>query len=177
MTPDVTLDSSRPGEDEMLLLKNIYLTSFPPDERRPWEDVVCPGDNPQLLTVRADGGCAVGLLTYWDFGNVVYIEHFAVTAEMRSKGLGEMALQSFITSVAPRPVVLEAEPPAADNPFAVRRLEFYLRNGFDILTRDYIQPPYTATSKPVPLYLLSTAPDVSASNLIATLYHRVYSIL
>ena len=57
--------------------------------------------------------------------------------------------------VAPLPILLEVEDPA-DGEWERRRVEFYRRNGFHLLSIPYLQPPYRKGDAPLPLCLMST---------------------
>ncbi len=158
-------------------IKHIYFDSFPIDERRPWGDwvrhITAPTD-----TIFVDGvfdeNNLVGFITSWQFDKFAYIEHFAIDARLRCGGMGRLALQKFLDSVA-TPVLLEVEPPES-SPLAQRRLNFYKRLGFEVISTDYVQPPYTQELPSVPLYLMSTAPlDVQMATI--TLHQKVYGAI
>ncbi len=50
------------------------------------------------------------------------------------------------------PVVLEVEMP--NNPTAIRRIHFYERLGFSVLSHKYAQPPYEGDSFLLPMQLM-----------------------
>ena len=79
-------------------LEAIYLESFPPEERRPFADIFS-GRNPLKALAIHDGGRAVGLLTYWDFADFCYIEHFATSPAVRGRGIGSEALERFMSYI------------------------------------------------------------------------------
>ena len=95
----------------------------------------------------------VGLLYWWQFNDFRYIEHFAVSQELRGRRIGERALQFFV-SQSLLPVLLEVECPEERNPFALRRIAFYERNGFRVVNRPYRQPPYHAGEDWLPMRLM-----------------------
>jgi len=156
-------------------LEAVYLHSFPPEERRPWEQIVCPENagGPVLLAIDDGSGVCAGLLTFWEFDAFVYIEHFAVSPALRGTGVGSRAIECFIASRT-KPVVLEVEPENVSDPMTLRRISFYRRHGLEILDYDYVQPPYGAGLPPVPLRLMSTDSSIDASAVAAALYRRVY---
>lgn len=159
---------------DLAIIKDIYFTSFPEAERRPWEQIVKPSKKgePELYAV-ISGSSLAGMATLWHFDSFVYIEHLAVGGNRRNSGLGTSALQNIIELAGDKPVVIEVEPPCSDDPMTARRIAFYRRNGFEIIDRGYIQPPYSAGLPEVNLYLMSTTPFPS---LVATqtLHSRVY---
>lgn len=72
----------------------------------------------------------------WDFGDFVFVEHFAVADIMRGKGFGSEILKNFCRDVQ-RPVVLEVELPNTAE--AIRRI-VYERHGFNVVSQTYMQP-------------------------------------
>lgn len=151
--------------------EQLYLDSFPPEERRPWTDIA-DGHGPELHMIFADGDFA-GFVTTWDLGTWTYIEHFAIMPERRGGGIGALVLTA-LKNMDSRPLLLEAEPSCESNPMATRRIEFYRRNGFHLLDYNYIQPPYTAGLPPVPLRLMCTDADADARAAENALHTRVY---
>ena len=124
----------------------LYTSAFPADERRDFSEFVallkdesvpfsvmcaCDGDDENRM---------LAFITFWNFGKVDYLEHFAVIPQMRGKGIGHEVFCHFLGDVA-SDIVLEVEPPTT--PIAERCVKFYesmglkLWNGFH-----YVQPPY-----------------------------------
>lgn len=163
--------------EEMKYLSAIYHEAFPPEERRPWSDLIERGDgySPALLGVY-DGDQLIGMLTFWRMTDFVYIEHFVIDPALRNRGAGGEALQKFLKSVSPLPVVLEAEPPVHEGDLAWRRLEFYRRHGFEVIDETYIQPPYLAGLPSVPLYLLATVRPSMLEKVVQQIHTRVYLV-
>lgn len=171
-TRRLELDSALPSADEADRLRDIYLDSFPEEERRDWSDIM-NNEQPHLFTIRVDGE-AKGLLTWWDFDDFVYIEHFAVHPDNRGQGIGEEVLEQFDEIAGDRPIILEAEPETSGEQ-AQRRLHFYDRNGYRILHRDYVQPPYRKGLPSVPLYLMQKHGDpLDVGKVTRTLHREVY---
>lgn len=148
--------------DLLSRLMRLYEDAFPPEERRPVEQML-PSDPEFKLYAIGEHG----LLTAWEFPEVTYIEHFAVFPESRGQGIGSKALAELKGSV-----ILEVEPHEAGIE-AAKRIAFYERNGFRLLDRDYVQPSYGHGLPPVALKLmLRGTTDVDrAVNLI---HEKVY---
>lgn len=161
---------------ELNKLEHIYLEAFPPEERRPWEQIAATHSD-SLLRLHAIfcNGDAVGLITTWDFGTFVYVEHLAVDISCRGGGIGAAVLTCMKAGTAGRPLVLEVEPPCELQPDTVRRVNFYKRNGFHMLPHDYVQPPYSAGLPEVELRLMSTDPEMPPEPLISLLHSKVYN--
>ena len=128
-----------------------------------------------LLT---DDGSPVGLLTYWDFTDFVYIEHLAIHESMRNGGYGGRALDLFIRQ-AGRPVVLEVEMPRIKGDITHRRIAFYRRHGLSLRKMAYRQPPYREGDEWLPMKLMSNGGMKwlkMADMVCDTLYREVYGV-
>jgi ribosomal protein S18 acetylase RimI-like enzyme len=115
----------------------------------------------------------IGLLTTWTFDSFTYIEHFALSPEVRGRGYGSEALAMLIARTE-QPLILEAEPPTDE--LTRRRIGFYERSGFTLYDYPYVQPAYTADSQPVPLCLMGTldTQDIMLDQVSRTLHREVY---
>lgn len=158
--------------DDLSIARNIYLSSFPPEERRDW-DLIVNEDNPELSGIYEENAL-VGLVTLWHFEDFIYVEHFAVDSSMRSKGTGAAVLS--LLAGEPLPLLLEIEPPHS-SPDAERRLKFYSRNGFTTISTTYIQPPYKPGLPEVPLHLMSTSAELDPEKAAETLHRHVYKAI
>lgn len=167
LTTDITAD-------DLTFIRDLYFNSFPPEERRPWENVANPADNkrPELFAVIADGRLA-GMVTLWTFDRFAYVEHLAIDPALRGGGIGSAAMRVLIEKVGKKPVVLEIEPPVAERPETIRRRDFYRALGFDTIDTRYIQPPYTPKLPPVHLHVLATT-ILPAGSTARTLHTEVY---
>lgn len=116
-----------------------------------------------------------GLINSWHFDDFNYLEHLATMPALRGSGIGATTLYSLLNGFD-KPWVLEVERPSADSPMAARRIAFYERNGFSLLDYDYIQPPYAPGLPEVPLYLMSSDPDIDPAAVAAVLHREVYGV-
>ncbi len=151
--------------------------SFPPDEYRDSEKQKALFQN-KLYTAYGllEGNQLQALLALWNFGHVIYIEHFAVTEASRNCGLGSRILETMKT-MADCPLCLEVELP--DNDMARRRIAFYERNGFTYNDYPYIQPAYSPEKATVPLRFMTTGGGISAARFAeikACIYREVYNV-
>ncbi|MBN2765804.1 MAG: GNAT family N-acetyltransferase [Paludibacteraceae bacterium] len=154
----------------------LYHSAFPAKERRPWAEIEMLLQNEKRFHIKSieKEGRFCGFISSWSFGSFVYIEHFAVAKDMRSKGCGANILQQ-VCREANMPVVLEVEPPATTD--AIRRIAFYERNGFEVLTGHYMQPPYDGKSFFLPMLLMCNHRQFGQKNyekIRKTLYSEVY---
>ncbi|MHC1774021.1 MAG: GNAT family N-acetyltransferase [Lentimicrobium sp.] len=154
----------------------LYLSAFPPDERREVESLKKLLDNGCFgFHCLISGNDLAGFITIWQFTGFVYVEHFAVFPHLRSSGTGSRAIR-MVTENYNTPVILEIERPVTEQ--AERRLDFYTKNGFRVIKSDYTQPAYGPDKKPVPALLLGNTglnPD-RVQRIVTELYSSVYGI-
>lgn len=189
LLPEVSLDELRRHVDEYNLsfkdvhghsipgnIRELYLNSFPADERRPWEAVakLSTGHSDFHFTLIISRHRTVGFITWWRLDKAVYVEHFAVFPDLRSSGIGSGALDKFCKFHAPSMIILEVEP-ESDGEMARRRINFYKRCHFELHPEiDYIQPPYAPGLKPVRLMLMTYGSGPDLTEVAADIHRRVY---
>ena len=151
----------------------LYESAFPADERRtlhPQSKVLERAA--YHFEVVTDNDAFVGLLLWWHFNDVRYVEHLATLPGLRGKGYGKQVLETFVAE-SDVPVWLEVEPPTDE--MKRRRVGFYQRVGFALNTHHYMQPPYTEGGSPVPLLLMThpiTVTEAAVRDFCRT-YHPV----
>ena len=140
--------------EESEFFKQVYMTSFPEDERREWYDLknIIVQKKQFIPYIIYEEQKMVGIITTWILGEFIYIEHFAVHPEQRSAGIGFRAMENLKQKLR-APIVLEVEKPETE--IAKRRINFYTRLDFKLHERTYIQPAYGEGKKPIELYLMS----------------------
>jgi ribosomal protein S18 acetylase RimI-like enzyme len=159
--------------------EQLLTDSFPCEERRDLDVWRCYTRSKSIfhnMLVR-DADKRVAIITYWHFGFFCYVEHFAVSAALRSRGYGRRILSVLQAQLSPLPIVLEAELPDAE--LSCRRIEFYRRNGFTILPVDYYQPPYRSSDASIPMHLMANA-SLSEEQIAAVrryIYKDVYGVI
>lgn len=157
------------------VMQQLYEASFPPEERREmidWKlfEIVHPAF--RRCAVERDG-TFVGILYFWQFAHMNYIEHFAILPGQRSMGIGSTVLRAFMHQH--NRIVLEVEPPQTQE--AKRRVQFYRNCGLHLCNTPYVQPPYSIDRQSVPLFLMSNRADWlrrNFNNVVATLRREVY---
>ena len=140
--------------EESEFFKQVYMISFPEDERREWNDLknIIVQKKQFIPYIIYEEQKMVGIITTWILGEFIYIEHFAVHPERRSAGIGFRAMENLKQKLR-TPIVLEVEKPETE--IAKRRINFYTRLDFKLHERTYIQPAYGEGKKPIELYLMS----------------------
>jgi len=160
----------------------LYLSSFPPVERRTIIDLIDQinsNDNYTLEIISDDDNNFAGFISMWRFKNFIFIEHFAISSKYRNKGYGKEVL-SYLKDREKLPLVGEIEPPNM-SPMALRRRNFYERQGFQIWDKiEYFQPSFVKEHKDIPLILISlgsVANEEFMQNKVKNiLYRDVYKI-
>ena len=110
-------------------IERIYTESFPPDERRDFSDVIrlLEENDDFFIVLLSDENKAVGFISYWEWNDFSYVEHFAVDSSCRGSGYGATAMTELLKRIN-NPAVLEVEKPLDD--ISQRRIRFYERLGF-----------------------------------------------
>lgn len=126
--------------EDLEIIRDLYFTAFPSEERRSEEDFSRQPNLPgcQVDLVYHDEVYA-GFCIWWQLEGFAFLEHLAVNPEMRGEKTGQKTLNK-LREVVQGPLLLEIEPPLEGD--ALRRLHFYLRNGFYLLDKPYRQPSY-----------------------------------
>lgn len=156
-------------------IQTWYETSFPPDERRQFEDLLqlLPHADMHLCGL-VDRERLIGFIVYWHWPEMLFVEHIAVDPEQRSKQYGQRAISELRRLESPY-VVLEVELP--QDAISRRRIQFYERQGFTLNPFSYAQPPYQAGNPAIPMHLVSIPAILDQeifSNLSQLIKERVY---
>ena len=134
-------------------MEQLLVASFPPEEYRvlsqlrEYTDQVGHFHNNIIIEEHTP----IGLITYWDFEQFYYIEHFAIDPNLRNGGYGKKVLQQLHEQFQ-SPIVLEVEKPTDE--MTQRRIGFYQRHGFVLWENEYQQPPYKSGDEFLPLQLM-----------------------
>ncbi len=132
---------------------DCYEHSFPNAECRSLDDHAAAMSDDRFHCYRYEDECGfVGLLNYWIFGKLIYVEHLAISASRRGSGIGSHLVKQFIEELS-YPVILEIEP--MDDDVTKARWRFYKRLGFCLLRDEHWQPLYHEGDEPLRLRLLS----------------------
>ncbi len=143
----------------------LYESAFPASERRGAEQHAAAMQEAAFHCLHlADAQGFVGLLCYWQWDKLCYVEHLAIVPGRRGLGLGHLALQH-----VPAPSVLEIEPVVDEQ--TARRLRFYESCGFVRLPQPHVQLAFQTGQPDVPLWLLSR-PAMSAQ--MVTGFERLF---
>jgi len=161
---------------EVAFVENLYIESFPLSERRPVEDMMelYKSDSPFEITVTIEDSLLVGFLTYWDLGDFIFAEHFAISPEFRNGGYGRKVMDLFIKDVT-APIILEVELPTTI--LSERRIGFYQRIGFRLWENiQYHQPAYLTEGGVIPMKLM-TYGNLDVEKDLVDIRSKIYSIV
>lgn len=161
-------------EQELASIYRSYCTAFPEDERRSAVSFYQLLQKPEVKFYQLFWFNEwIGYALFWQLSDFYFLEHFEIFPEYRGKQLGSLVLDYFKNQLGC--IVLESESSHL-NDTAKRRIEFYKRNGFMILTQDYIQPAYDCSKSSVPLFLLSNQPLDHLRDKISAIHSVVYQV-
>lgn len=173
----ITLQRITTADRELYaFLEGLMTRSFPSDEYRDLDELRDFTDHrPHFYNnVVLNDGTPIGLLSYWDFDDFYYAEHFAIEPTQRNGGYGKVVLQH-LCQLLDKPIVLEVEEP--DEEMARRRIGFYQRNGFVLWDNEYRQPPYKPGDPCLPMRLMVYGPLDSRKDynrVVRRIYRDVY---
>lgn len=165
-------------EGELWHAEKLYLENFPLPERRETRDwIEYTWNKPEFHNnMIFHGGNIVGFISYWEFPGFVYVEHFAMSEDIRGHGLGGKALDLLLRKYnSEKPIVLEVEMPT--NEVSKRRIDFYRRHGFSLRPEQYFQPPYRKGDETMELKIMVHTPkpaSFSFDTTVSTLKREVY---
>lgn len=156
MTQPFSLTLLKEKPEHTAAAVKLYTDAFPEAERRTPEEWVKQMETETDFHVMAatEGELFEGFISFWLLSGFVYVEHFAVRADIRGKGIGGRMFEELKKQAGGRPVVLEVELP--DNDMARKRIAFYERHGLSIVNRSYRQPPYRRGEKGLSLLIMTT---------------------
>ena len=164
------------NRNEIVFVENLYIESFPISERRSVNAMLDLYENHPAFTISLviKANQYVGFLTYWDLGDFIFAEHFAISPEFRNGGYGGKVMNLFIQNMS-KPIILEVELPATI--LSERRIGFYQRLNFKLWEHiAYQQPPYLKDSNPIPMKLM-TYGNIDLDKDLQDIRDKIYSIV
>lgn len=97
----------------------------------------------------------VGIFAYWNFSNVIFGEHLAISQHVQGMGIGKIAMEHLKAFALrhQKPIVLEIELPC--DTLTKRRETFYKRLDFKSNPHEHFQPCYHPGDEPIEMLILS----------------------
>lgn len=153
----ITIDSSE--HVCYRLFERLYSISFPLFEQRTRSQQEAAFSRPNYhLRGYEENGFFAGFISYWEFNDYMYIEHFAIDPEIRGMGCGSGILRHFIRSTD-KMSLLEIDP--ITDEVSEARLHFYRKCGFYENPYPHVHPPYRNGYDAHPLIVLTTDRTIS----------------
>lgn len=106
----------------------------------------------KILTKYDENKNLIAFMALWDFPELVFIEHLAVSPLCRGGGIGTKFMKEVMEKYN-KQIILEIEPPKND--IAAKRCRFYERLGFSICDFEYYQKPLRENQPKLRLNLMS----------------------
>ena len=151
----------------------LYEESFPESERRKIGQLKRMIENhaPMYFNAIECDGELSGMFVYWDMGDFYYLEHLAVFPEMRNKKIGQQVLD-YVAEHLKGVRLLEVEPP--EDEMTTRRVNYYRRNGYEVLDKTYVQPSYHALEDACPLWIMGSEDSPRLAEQVERIKEEVY---
>lgn len=149
---------------------HLYESSFPINEQRDIESIeqlLSDVNGIYRVKVYLLDHRVVAFITTHEHNALTYIEHLCVAAPLRGSGLGRYIVHE-TTKNRTTPVVLEVDPADTDE-WSVRRIKFYERIGFNMLQREYYQPPYRKGEPSIKLEIMMHG-DLQNEDIVGILH-------
>ena len=151
-----------------------YENTFPEDERRSREQFLDLAENPDVFVfLIKNEDETIGYCVIWELSDFYFLEHFEVFEEFRNQKFGEKILESLQEKF--EKMILETEPDSLSE-IAARRLQFYQRNGFNIIEKNYLQPSYGEGKSSLHLFLMGNFSPENLENSIKEIHEVVYEM-
>ncbi len=149
-----------------------YENTFPEEERRSREQFLNLAENPDAFVfLIKNEDETIGYCVIWELCDFFFLEHFEVFEEFRNQKFGEKILE--ILQEKFEKMILETEPDSLSE-IAARRLQFYQRNGFNVIEKKYLQPSYGEGKSSVNLFLMANFSAENIENSIKEIHKIVY---
>lgn len=150
-----------------------YANTFPEDERRSETQFRKLLNHPKAKVISLlHDATFVGYLILWELSESVFVEHLEIFPQYRNQNLGSTVFKYLFQEYSK--IILESEPEFWHEE-ASRRIKFYLRNGFQVIDNEYIQPAYEPEKNAVALWLLANFQPGKKNVMIEEIYDVVYS--
>lgn len=164
-------------EKDFDLFFNILKNSFPENERRDYlsQKNLLTKNNYRPLVFKENGEI-LAIMATWEFEEFIFIEHLAVDAKLRGKGIGTELIKNYL-SKCKKKVFLEVEPPNCD--VSKKRISFYEKLNFCLNDFSYLQQPLNPNDAPFELKIMSYSNHISEKEFDKykkVIYKEVYNV-
>jgi possible acetyltransferase protein len=164
---------TEPGDPRLERLIPLYEEAFPECERRDIRQLKrLILEKPEMhFNAIECGDVLAGLFIYWDLRDFYYLEHLAVFSQMRNLKVGQQVLD-YIAEHLNGLRLLEVEP--TNDEMTTRRVNYYRRNGYEVLDKTFIQPSYRDDSEAGNLWVMGNHPTDRLQEFIERIKNMIY---
>lgn len=164
-----------PADSALDRLIPLYEESFPEEERREITQLkrLVAGQPAMYFNAIECDGELCGLFVYWKLDGFYYLEHLAVYPAMRNKKIGQQVLD-YVAVHLPGLRLLEVEPTTDE--MTTRRVNYYRRNGYEVLDKTYVQPSYHSQGDACPLWIMGNEASPRLAEFVEKIKQEVYRI-
>ena len=144
-------------------VKYLFEHAFPEDERPPFNFLIKLDKN-QLFGIE-DNGEFIGLVSYVEYQDLLYIFFLAIKKKYRHKGYGSQVLQDMLHKFSDKRVFLLAENPEVPNSNQAERdarIRFYGNNGLTVTNTKIVEYE-------IPYIVLSNNSEITMDDFLATM--------
>lgn len=159
-------------DDRANAIYEAYCEAFPEDERRSrgqFNQLFYPDESFVIAVMHEQQH--IGYLILWELSGFAFLEHFEVFPQFRNQNYGSKIIEELF-KIHSR-VVLETEPATLDET-AKKRVDFYIRNCFQVIDDNYIQPAYDSEKQPIALWLMANFIPERPEIITEEIYDIVY---
>ena len=120
------------------IVKNLYESSFPKEERRPFSELFLPYPSVDFFEIYDDENF-IGIIASLTYNKVTFITYFAIKKERQNCGYGSQVLKMFVNKFEGNTFIADLEYCSGDDKESLKykRKKFYERNGFFKTSIDY----------------------------------------
>lgn len=164
-------------EKDFDLFFNMLKNSFPENERRDYSSQKNLLDNSNYKPlVFKENGEILAIMATWEFEDFIFIEHLAVDAKLRGKGIGTELIKNYLNKCK-KNIFLEVEPPSCD--VSKKRILFYEKLNFYLNDFYYLQQPLNPNDNPLELKIMSYSKHISEKEFAKykkVIYKEIYNV-
>ena len=157
------------NKDRLKKVKELYLNSFPKNEREPFWYLKrqTKRGRVNIKTIETEEGKFVGLMIATFYDDIILIDYFAISPDFRDMGIGSEIIRTIQNQYADMKIVLEIESTrenAENKAQREKRKRFYIANGMN-------EMPYHVLLFGVEMEIMTYGGDVSFEE-----YHALYEM-
>ena len=107
---------------DLFVVRRLYESAFPANERRPFEALLSGFDGQGELLAFYLGDCFAGFVSLLSWADITHILYFAIEEALRNRGLGSAALECIKGLKPGQRLIADLEAPLPEAPNRAQRL-------------------------------------------------------